>query len=352
MAQYWPSRMFSTEIAGAANGIVGGWGNLGGGISQIMMGRFLFPLFKNIYDGDAERSWRTICVFPAAVAFMWGCILPFVSDDAPSGNYAKMKKTGTMDRILMTTSLRNGATRNTWILYIQYACSFGVELAMNNAAVLYFTEEFGLSTETASTLGFAYGSMNIFARALGGIASDHLNIKMGLRGRLLLQTVLLILEGALIIVFANSGSLAGAVVTMCVFSIFTQSAEGAIYGVVPYVSKLYTGSVAGFVGSGGNVGSVVYGFLFRQLEYRVAFIIMGSIVMASASLTCFIHVPCHAGLLWGEDNHAVIQARERYRQLQRNSISASASTVSRPDGQTTGAAPSDDHAVVTEESCA
>jgi MFS transporter, NNP family, nitrate/nitrite transporter len=317
MAQYWPSRMFATELAGTANGIVGGWGNLGGGVSQILMGRILFHSFKeHVYEGNAEQSWRTICVIPAAFAFVWGIILPFVSDDAPQGNYHKMKKTGTMDRIFMTTSLRNGATRNTWILYFQYACSFGVELAMNNAAVLYFTTEFGLTTESASTLGFAYGSMNIFARALGGIISDRLNIQMGLRGRLWLQTILLILEGVMIIVFANAKSLAGSVVTMCIFSVFTQSAEGAIYGVVPYVSKLYTGSVAGFVGSGGNVGSVVYGVGFRHLPYRAAFIMMGTIVIASSTLSCLIHIPCHAGLFTGEDNHAVIQARERYRQLQ------------------------------------
>jgi NNP family nitrate/nitrite transporter-like MFS transporter len=34
MAQYWPSRMFAREIAGTANGIVGGWGNLGGAFTQ------------------------------------------------------------------------------------------------------------------------------------------------------------------------------------------------------------------------------------------------------------------------------------------------------------------------------
>jgi MFS transporter, NNP family, nitrate/nitrite transporter len=326
MAQYWPSRMFATEIAGTANGVVGGWGNLGGGVSQILMGRILFRFFKDhVYNDDgsednnaaAERSWRTICVIPAALAFMWGILLPFCSDDAPQGNYDQMKKTGTMDRIYMTTSLRNGATRCTWILYVQYACSFGVELAMNNAAVLYFTTEFGLTTESASTLGFAYGSMNVFARALGGIVSDRLNMNMGLRGRLWLQTILLILEGVMIIVFANARSLAGSVATMCIFSVFTQSAEGAIFGVVPYVSKLYTGSVAGFVGSGGNVGSVVYGFGFRHLPYRTAFIMMGTIVIASSTLSCLIHIPCHAGLFTGEDNHAVIQARERYRQLHR-----------------------------------
>jgi NNP family nitrate/nitrite transporter-like MFS transporter len=316
MSQYWPSRMFATEIAGTANGIVGGWGNLGGAVSQLLMGRILLPAFTSVYNGNRDKAWRTIPVIPASIAFIWGFILPFVCDDAPTGNYVEMRKKGTMDRIIMTTSLKKGATRNTWILYVQYACCFGVELAMNNAAVLYFTSEFNLTTEQASTLGFAYGSMNIFARALGGLFSDRLNLRMGMRGRLWLQTVLLVMEGVLIIAFSCSKTLAGAVVTMCIFSIFTQSAEGAIYGVVPYVSKLYTGSVAGLVGSGGNVGSVVYGFLFRSLPYRTAFLLMGSIVVASSSLSLFIRIPCHAGLIWGEDNHAVIQARQRFLQRQ------------------------------------
>ena len=311
MSQFWPSRMFAREIAGTANGIVGGWGNLGGAWTQVFMGAILFPAFEN-YFGSSEKSWRTICIIPASMAFVWGLILPWVSDDAPMGNYKEMKKKGTMDCVYFTTSLRSGATRNTWILFIQYASCFGVELVMNNAAVLYFSHEFGLETEKAATLGFIYGSMNIFARALGGLFSDQLNVKIGMRGRLWLQTLLLITEGCLILVFAFTKTLASAVVVMCLFSICTQAAEGAIYGVVPYVSKLYTGAVAGFVGSGGNVGSVVYGFGFRSLEYNHAFIMMGSIVIASSFLSIFINIPCHAGLLWGEDNHAVTQARERY----------------------------------------
>lgn len=312
MAQFWPSRMFSREISGAANGLVGGWGNLGGAWTQLFMGRILFPAFTNYYDGDSEKAWRVICVIPACMALCWGLILPFIADDAPVGDYTEMKKNGTMDRIFFTTSLRSGATRNTWILFIQYASCFGVELVMNNASVLYYNEKFGLDTDEASTIGFIYGSMNIFARALGGLFSDKLNVKMGMRGRLWLQTILLICEGVLIIVFAHAESLAGAIFVMCCFSVFTQSAEGAIYGVVPYVTKLYTGAVSGFVGSGGNVGSVVYGLGFRSLDYQSAFIMMGSIVIVTSFFSIFINIPCHASMLWGEDNHAVIQARERY----------------------------------------
>jgi NNP family nitrate/nitrite transporter-like MFS transporter len=318
MSQFWASRVFSREIAGTANGIVGGWGNLGGAFTQLLMGTILFPAFER-YFGSAEQSWRVICVIPAAIAFTWGMVLPWISDDAPMGNFSEMKKNGAMDRVFFTTSLRQGATRNTWILFIQYASCFGVELVMNNASVLYYSDEFELDTEQAATLGFIYGSMNIFARALGGIMSDKLNFKIGMRGRLWLTTILLVCEGIMIIVFAFAKSLLGAVITMCIFSICTQAAEGAIFGVVPYITKLYTGAVAGFVGSGGNVGSIVYGLGFRSLNYDEAFIMMGSIVIASSVLSIFIDIPCHAGLIWGEDNHAVIQARELYirrRQLQ------------------------------------
>jgi hypothetical protein len=52
---------------------------------------------------------------------------------------------------------------------------------------------------------------------------------------------------------------------------------------------------------------------------------MGSIVMASSLTSFFIKIPCHAGLLTGEDNHAVINARERHLQrLQYESSQAEA----------------------------
>lgn len=248
------------------------------------------------------------------------------------GNYSYMKKKGTMDRIFFTTSLRSGATRNTWILFIQYASCFGVELVMNNASVLYYNARFGLDTDQAATIGFVYGSMNIFARGLGGMISDRLNTKMGMRGRLWLQTIFLIMEGLLIVVFSFMQSLPAAIATMCLFSIFTQAAEGAIYGVVPYISKLYTGAVAGFVGSGGNVGSVVYGLGFRSLEYDTAFLMMGCIVIASSFLSVFINIPCHAGLLWGEDNQAVIQARERYLRRREMARTQDAGETANTDG--------------------
>jgi len=35
MCQYWTTRMFTKEVAGTANALVGGWGNLGGGVTYV-----------------------------------------------------------------------------------------------------------------------------------------------------------------------------------------------------------------------------------------------------------------------------------------------------------------------------
>uniref|UniRef100_A0A7S2UFY0 Major facilitator superfamily (MFS) profile domain-containing protein n=1 Tax=Attheya septentrionalis TaxID=420275 RepID=A0A7S2UFY0_9STRA len=314
MAQYWPTCMFVNETAGTVNGLVGGWGNLGGAFTQVLMGTLLFPFFRDyVYDGDSEMSWRTICIIPAFFAFVWGLIVLFISDDAPQGYYSEMRRRGTMDIIYMTKSLQSGTMdSNVWILYVQYACCFGVELIMNNAAVLYFVDEFAQTTEQAAALASTFGWMNLFARLLGGWLSDHFNLKAGMRGRLWLQAICLVGEASLIIVFAYTRSLVGAVVTMCAFSIFTQCAEGAIYGVVPYVNPKYTGTIAGIVGGGGNLGGVVFGFGFRSLSYTAAFLMMGSLVLVSSFLTFFIRIPGHRSMLGGKDSAEIIGARERY----------------------------------------
>ena len=91
-----------------------------------------------------------------------------------------MKKNGTMQEVSAAASFRSGALNfNTWILFIQYACCFGVELTMNNAAALYFVDRFGQTTEAAAAIASIFGWMNLFARGLGGYASDMANAKFG-----------------------------------------------------------------------------------------------------------------------------------------------------------------------------
>jgi len=294
--------MFCREVVGTANALCGGWGNLGGGVTQLVMGSLLFPLFKYFFDGDASKAWRTVSVVPAVVAFAIGVLIYFYSDDAPKGNYAELKKHGQMADVSASASFRQGALNlNTWLLFIQYACCFGVELTMNNAAALYFKEKFDLSTESAAAIASIFGFMNLFARGLGGYISDKGNARMGMRGRLWAQTICLMLEGALVLVFANTNSLGGAIAVMVFFSLFVQMAEGTSYGIVPYVDPPSTGAIAGIIGAGGNTGAVCFGLGFRNLEYKTAFVLMGSVIMVSSVLSLLIFIKGHAGLICGQD---------------------------------------------------
>lgn len=145
--------MFSRERVGTANATVGGWGNLGGGITQILVGSFLFPVLRAAYGGDSEKAWRTACILPAMLGIITAYGVIRYSDDSPKGNFSKLKKLDKMENIGIWQVFKSGAQNvNTWILFLQCAWCFGVEITMNNAAALYFGERFNLSTEKAAAV--------------------------------------------------------------------------------------------------------------------------------------------------------------------------------------------------------
>ena len=132
---------FAKEVVGTVNGITAGWGNLGGGVTQLIVGSALFPAFKHAFNDlspeeAAEKAWRTVCIVPAVVATITGITCYFISDDCPKGNYRELSKRGSRPEVSAAASFRSGAINiNSWILFIQYAACFGVELTMYNAAV-------------------------------------------------------------------------------------------------------------------------------------------------------------------------------------------------------------------------
>ena len=304
MCQYWTSRMFAKEVAGTANALVGGWGNLGGGVTQLVVGAVLFPVFKRIFNGDASKAWRTVSVLPALLAVVTGVMIYQISDDSPKGNYVDLKRHGSMQERSAASFFRHGILNfNTWVLFLQYACCFGTELTMNNAAALYFKDKFDLTTETAAIIASIFGWMNLFARGLGGYWSDKSNAYCGMRGRLWIQTGCLVAEGALVLLFAQTTSLTSAILVMVFFSLFVQAAEGSTYGIVPYVDPPNTGAIAGIIGAGGNTGAVCFSIGFRQLDYKNAFTLMGLASLGSAFFSVFVLIKGHAGMFCGKDEH-------------------------------------------------
>eukprot|EP00567_Pseudictyota_dubia_P010469 CAMPEP_0197445520 /NCGR_PEP_ID=MMETSP1175-20131217/10718_1 /TAXON_ID=1003142 /ORGANISM="Triceratium dubium, Strain CCMP147" /LENGTH=508 /DNA_ID=CAMNT_0042976493 /DNA_START=1 /DNA_END=1527 /DNA_ORIENTATION=- len=310
MCQCWTTRMFAKEIVGVANGLVGGWGNVGGGATQIVMGSVLYPLFKLIWGGDEEMAWRTVTIVPAVVAFITGIIIIRGSDDCPKGYYKDLKRTGEMPEVSAAASFRTGSYNlNTWILYIQYACCFGVELTVNNAAVSYFVDRFGLAIETASAIASIFGFMNLFARGFGGYFSDKAMGRFKMRGRILIQAACLILEGVCIFIFAQTASLAASIVMLTIFSIFVQAAEGSTYGIVPYVDSKATGAISGIVGAGGPSGAVSFGLIFRAYpnDPIFAFNVMAGVVLGSGVLSLLFNLKGHRNLLFGKDRDIALE---------------------------------------------
>jgi NNP family nitrate/nitrite transporter-like MFS transporter len=138
-----------------------------------------------------------------------------------------------------------------------------------------------------------FGLMNLFARTLGGIGSDLFARRNGLRGRVNFLFSTLLIEGVVLVVFSQINVLALAIGTMIVFSLFVQMAEGATYGVVPFVNRKALGAVAGIVGAGGNAGAVAAGFLFRTeaLTYQQGLFYLGLAVVVCSLFALTVRFP-------------------------------------------------------------
>jgi NNP family nitrate/nitrite transporter-like MFS transporter len=263
ITQYHTSVMFAPNVVGTANATTAGWGNLGGGVAQMVMPLALAAVLTL---GVSEAvGWRVAMVMPGIALLIVGISYYFLTQDSPEGNYKELRAAGKMalsssaDGAFLT-ALRD---HRVWALFIVYGACFGIELTINNVAALYFHDRFALSVGTAGLIAGLFGLMNIFARTLGGVWGDQAGIRFGLKGRVVFLGVVLLLEGLALILFSQMSTLLLAVGVMIIFSLFVQMSEGATFSVVPFVNRKALGPVAGIVGAGGNAGAVAAGFLFR-----------------------------------------------------------------------------------------
>jgi NNP family nitrate/nitrite transporter-like MFS transporter len=289
ITQFHTSVMFAPNVVGTANAVAGGWGNLGGGVTQIAM-----PLIAAAFVGagyiDKANSWRIAMIVPGAILLIMAALYYRFTKDTPNGNYneikrqTKEKKKGTF--IIALKDYR------TWILAVAYAACFGIEITVDNVAAVYFVDNFKATLIMAGALASIFGFMNLFARALGGIISDKVGKAYGLRGKGLLLAGFLVAEGLGIILFANAGTLTMAIFSMLLFALFLKMANGGTYSIVPFVNKDAIGSVAGIVGAGGNIGAMLVGFLFKSknITYAQAFFYIGIGVAVTGLLVLLTHL--------------------------------------------------------------
>ena len=286
ITQYHTSVMFAPNTIGTANATTAGWGNLGGGVTQIVM-----PLiFGGMMTFVAEEAagWRLAMVIPGIALLLSGFLYWKFTEDSPDGSYAELRAKGELEgpNEVNGAFLKACADYRVWALFIIYGACFGVELTINNIAALYFHDYFKLGLANAGLVAGLFGLMNIFARTLGGIAGDKWGLKWGLQGRVWLLGMILFLAGIALMAFSRQTALPNAIATLLLFSLCVQMSSGATYSVVPFINKKALGAVAGIVGAGGNAGAVAAGFLFKTeaLSWPQALLILGVIVTVSSFL--------------------------------------------------------------------
>jgi NNP family nitrate/nitrite transporter-like MFS transporter len=341
--QFWATQMFAPSVVGTANAITGGWGNMGAGVTYVLM--------PAVYDGIRRRlsqaqTWRVVFIIPAGI-----CILVAILDlafgaDTPQGDWLKRRIASTeqpglpasekersrnVDEDDGSENNKNVAEKERPIVVVQpvknddeeevigdvvrdespimailnsfrvladppvvimvviYACSFGVELAIDNVIGRVFQVKFKLDPSTAAYIGSIFGLLNLFSRLTGGLFSDLLAHRLHMPGRILALLVSMSLEGIFLIGFGcGLINLSTSIVLMIFFSFFVQHVCGSSFAIVPFIDPVNNGKVMGIVGAGGNLGGLVFNLMFRGFgtQFREAFICLGAISLGVAIIGC------------------------------------------------------------------
>lgn len=290
ITQYHTSVMFAPNVVGTANAAAAGWGNLGGGVTQVVM-PLLFTGFLSLGVG-AWWGWRLAMLVSGAALLLTGIAYYFLTQDTPRWRFPETARTGTARFALrrrgrriprgLSRPARVGAGGLVWFFLRD-----GTDHRQRSGAVLCrFVSSIAQNRGVASS----FGLMNLFARALGGIVSDRCNRRWGLRGRALLLAGTVAAEGAGLMLFSQMRWLPLAIATMMLAGLFVKMSNGANYSVVPFVNKRALGAVAGIVGAGGNFAAMLAGFLFKSssISYAQAFMILGVLVALSSALAFLV----------------------------------------------------------------
>merc|ERR1712072_542156 len=299
--QFWCSMMFAPNVVGMANATAAGWGNLGGGVTQIfIMWALVIPMCEFL-GFDDDLAWRSAMIVPAFMFFVVASMIKLLCWDLPNkkkfdpAGY-KLTKPSVMDYCACLSDAK------VVVMIIQYGACFGTELAMSNQLATHFRVYFQMPGGQASALAGCLGLMNLFARSLGGIFSDVMFARYAFPGRLWAQFLSLFFEGVFLFVFgcvSNDFQWYHALAALIMFSLCVQSAEGTSYGIVPFMKPEQLACVSALVGAGGNAGAVFAGFAFYKQDWEdtlTPFKLHALYVIATALMNPLYYWPKYGGM--------------------------------------------------------
>ncbi|CAN1775885.1 High affinity nitrate transporter 2.4 [Linum perenne] len=223
------------SIVGVVNGTAAGWGNMGGGVTQLVM-PLVFEVIKRC-GATPFSAWRIAFYVPGMLHVVMGILVLSLGQDLPDGNLGVLQKKGDVHKEVVWYAITN---YRTWIFFLLYGMSLGVELTTDNVIAEYF--------------------------------------------------------------FDKSETLLSSVVFMILFSLGAQSACGATFGVIPFISRRSLGVISGLTGAGGNFGSGLTQYLFftRSAEMSTAegITLMGVMIVACTLPVAAVHFPQWGSMFW------------------------------------------------------
>src|SRR5215217_736559 len=91
ITQFHTSMMFAPNIKGTANAVAGGWGNLGGGVTNMVM-PIIFAAIVGAGFTKGE-AWRYAMILPGVMMLIAAFLYYKFTKDTPAGNYSEIGKT-------------------------------------------------------------------------------------------------------------------------------------------------------------------------------------------------------------------------------------------------------------------
>ena len=335
--------MFSPSVVGTANAIAGGWGNMGAGVTYLVMPAIFGGIRHYL---PVSKAWRVVFVIPAGICILVATAVLLLSTDTPNGDWLKqndrtdeamdglpsMEKgpgraneklpakisvgeddAGKDDEVgaevlpaddenFIEDVKRDESTLSTirnffkvlikpavLIMMCTYACSFGIELSIDNIIGQAYEKEFHLQPSKAAYIGSIFGLLNICSRLSGGLFSDFMAHRLHIPGRILALLMGMILEGVFLIGFsAGLVSLSTSITLMVFFSFFVQAVCGLTFGIVPFIDPVNNGKVMGIVGAAGTLGGLIFNLMFLGFgtHYASAFLCLGCVALGVAIIGC------------------------------------------------------------------